>query len=70
MDKDKDKDKGNEAPIVYDQDDIAAMTPDEVINIMMLKPKIEGVGVVKRADGTIKYDDESTRGSYGEELLD
>lgn len=56
--------------ITYTKEEIEAMTPEQVNNIMMLNPKIEGVGVVKRADGTIKYDDESTRGNYGEDLLD
>jgi hypothetical protein len=32
----------------------------------MGKVKIEGKAVVRRADGTIKYDDESLKGTYGE----
>ena len=59
----------NEATITYSKDDLDAMPKEQVNNVMMLKPKIEGTGVVRRADGSIKYEDPSLAGTYGEENL-
>jgi len=53
----------------YSKEEFEALSPKAQNNIMMLKPKIKGLGVVRRADGTIKYDDESTKGQYGEDSL-
>ncbi len=53
----------------YTKEEFEALPPIEQNNIMMLKPKIKGKGVVRRADGSIKYDDESLKGTYGEETL-
>ncbi len=51
----------------YTKADLDAMPPEQANNLMMLAAKIEGKGVVKRADGTVKYDDPALAGSYGEE---
>jgi len=51
----------------YTREDLEAMTPEEVNNVLMKMCKIEGTGVVKRADGTIKYDNLEFKGTYGEE---
>ncbi len=53
----------------YTKEDLDAMPEEQRNNLMMLATKIEGVGVVKRADGSIKYDDPELEGSYGEEHL-
>lgn len=43
-----------------------AMAPAEQNNVLMKMVKIEGKGVVRRADGTIRYDDITLKGTYGE----
>ncbi|MHC4236844.1 MAG: hypothetical protein ACYSSM_01045 [Planctomycetota bacterium] len=50
----------------YTKEEFEALPPETQNNIMMLSPKIEGKAVVRRADGSIKYDDESLEGTYGE----
>jgi len=51
----------------YSKEEFEALTPEAQNNIMMLGPKIEGKGIVRRADGSIKYDDESLAGTFGEQ---
>ena len=53
--------------VTYTKEEFEALPPEAQNNIMMLGPKIRGRGVVRRADGTIKYDDESLAGSYDED---
>ncbi len=43
----------------YALEDLQKLTPAEVNNVLMQKPKIRGVAVVRRADGTPKYDNEA-----------
>lgn len=52
--------------VIYTKEQLDAMPPAAANNLMMLATKIEGKGVVKRADGSIKYDDESLKGTYAE----
>lgn len=53
----------------YTKDEFEALPPEEQHTILMMNPKIKGTGVVKRADGSIKYDDEALAGTYGEEHI-
>jgi len=42
-------------------------TPKGGVNIVLpIKAKIKGRGVVKRADGSVRYDDPALKGSYDE----
>ena len=42
------------------------MTPAQQNDTLIKMVKIEGKAVVRRADGSIKYDDISLKGTYGE----
>ena len=53
--------------VTYSKEEFEALTPEAQNNVMMLATKIEGKGIVRRADGSIKYDDESLAGTYGEQ---
>ena len=50
----------------YTKEELEAMPPEAAHNLMMLATKIEGTAVVRQADGSIKYDDESLKGTYEE----
>jgi hypothetical protein len=40
------------------------------VNIVLpINAKIEGTAVIKRADGSVKYEDDSLEGTYGEEHI-
>jgi len=47
------------AEITYSLDDLKKMTVAELNDVLMKKPKIRGTVVVRRADGTPKYDNEA-----------
>ncbi len=47
-------------------EELQKMTPAERNEVFLKMVKIEGTGVVKRADGTIKYDNVTLKGTYGE----
>lgn len=49
------------------KEELDAMPEEQRNNLMMIATKVKGVGVVKRADGTIRYDDPDLEGTYGEE---
>jgi hypothetical protein len=49
----------------YNIEDLKNMDPAEV-NVLLSKGKIEGKAVVKRADGSIKYDNPNAVGQYEE----
>ena len=55
--------------VTYTKEEFMAMSAKSRNNVIMQKPIIKGTGVVRRADGSIKYDDESKIGTYGEENL-
>ncbi len=55
--------------VTYTKEEFEAMSTKSRNNVLMGKVKIKGKGVVRRADGSIKYDDESKIGTYGEENL-
>ncbi len=50
----------------YTLEDLEKMPKADAELILAKAVKIEGTAVVKRADGTIKYDEPEMRGSYGE----
>ena len=43
-----------------------AMSPADRNNALLKAVKVEGFGVVRRADGSIKYDDVALKGTYKE----
>ncbi len=51
---------------IYTKEELQAMSPEAAHNLMMLATKIEGHAVVRRADGSIKYDDPAFAGTYHE----
>ncbi len=48
-------------------EELLKMTPEQQNEVFIKMTKIEGTGVVRRADGTIKYDNVKLKGTYGEE---
>ena len=56
--------------VTYTKEEFEAMSAKTRNNVLMKKPIIKGKGVVRRADGTIKYDDEKLKGTYDEHLLE
>ena len=59
----------SEQEMQYTKEELDAMSPEAANNLMMLASKIEGTGVVRQADGTIKYDSDAEPGTYGEENI-
>lgn len=59
----------NEETQTFTKEDLEAMTPEAANNLMMLATEIEGTGVVRKADGTIKYDSDARPGTYGEDNI-
>jgi len=55
--------------VIYTKEQFEALSPVEQHKIMLLKPKIRGRGVVRRADGSIKYDDVTLKGTYDEGVV-
>lgn len=53
--------------VTYTKEQFEALPQQQQNNILMGKVKIKGKAVVRRADGSIKYDDESLRGTYDEQ---
>lgn len=48
------------------EDQFKALTPAEQNNALMKAVKVEGTVIVRRADGSIKYDDVALKGTYKE----
>ena len=55
--------------ITLSQADLARMSPGDLNALLLRATKIEGTAVVRRADGSIKYDQPELAGSYGEQFL-
>lgn len=53
----------------YAPQELAAMSRDDLAQLFLRAVKIEATCVVRRADGSIKYDDPSLAGTYHEENL-
>ena len=62
--------ENKDGSVTYNQDDIKAMPPEQINEVFAGKVKIEGTGVVRGADGQIKYDADATPGEYGEDTND
>jgi uncharacterized protein YqhQ len=52
----------------FTSEELATMSEQQVNNVMMVATKVEGKGVVRRADGSIKYDNPERKGTYGEDI--
>ena len=51
---------------VYTLDDLKKMSQAEIAVVLSKATKISGTAVVKRADGSVKYDAPEKAGEYGE----
>ena len=49
--------------------DLDAMTPQELNTLLLKATKIHVTAVVRRRDGSIRYDDPTLAGTYGEASL-
>ncbi len=49
--------------------EVERMGPEAFQRLILAGGKVRAKGVVRRADGSIKYDDPSKAGQYGEEHL-
>ncbi len=56
----------SEKEVKITQQEFEAMDPAQQNNVLIAMTKIEGKAVVRREDGTIKYDDVTLKGTYGE----
>lgn len=48
---------------------LRALAPDAVHALLLRASKVTATAVVRRADGSIKYDDPALAGRYGEEHI-
>lgn len=56
----------NEKTKTFTKEQLDQMPPAEAINVFLKATKMEGMGVVRRADGTVKYDKPEREGKFGE----
>jgi len=56
----------SEKTTTYTKEQFEALSPAAQNNVLLKMVKIEGKAIVRRADGSIKYDDVSLEGTYGE----
>lgn len=61
--------QGKTVDVTLTKAELDAMSPEARNNMFLHAFKIKGTAVVKRADGSIKYDDPSRAGEYGESEL-
>lgn len=55
----------------YSREQLLAMTPEQVTELLDTPGvKFKGKGVVRRPDGSIRYDDDAVPGQYGESAED
>lgn len=50
--------------------EIDAMSDEQLTNLLLKASKVEATCVVRRADGSIKYDRPELAGTYGEEHIE
>ena len=55
--------------ITLSKDEIDEMDVEEFQNLLRIAVNMSGTAVVRRADGSIKYDNPELAGTYGEENL-
>lgn len=58
-----------EKKITLTREKIEAMPKEQLSALLMAAHKVEATAVVRRADGSIKYDRPELAGTYGEEHL-
>jgi hypothetical protein len=51
------------------KDQFDALTPAEQNDALLKAVKVEGKGIVRRADGSVKYDDVALKGTYDEGVM-
>lgn len=56
--------------ITLTKDQLDRMKPGELSNLLLKAHKVEATAVVRRADGSIKYDRPELAGTYGEKHLE
>lgn len=55
----------------YSREQLLAMTPEQVTELLDTPGvQLKGKGVVRRPDGSIRYDDDAVPGQYGESAED
>lgn len=55
----------------YSREQLLAMTPEQVTELLDTPGvQLKGKGVVRRPDGSIRYDDNAVPGQYGESAED
>ncbi len=55
----------------YSREQLLAMTPEQVVELLDTPGvQFKGKGVVRRPDGSIRYDDDAVPGQYGESAED
>lgn len=57
------------AKIHLTKDQLDRMSGDELTNLLLRAEKIEATAVVRRKDGSIRYDRPELSGQYGEHFL-
>lgn len=55
--------------ITLTKSDLDAMSAEDVNNLLLRAQRVEATCVVRRQDGSIKYDRPELAGTYGEEHL-
>jgi hypothetical protein len=55
--------------VTYTKEQFEALSPVEQQTILLKKITVKGKGVVRREDGSIKYDDVALKGTYDEGVM-
>ena len=61
--------KMTEKQITFTKAELDAMSDEQLTNLLLKVSKVTATAVVRRADGSIKYDRPELAGQYGEEHL-
>lgn len=55
--------------ITLNKQQLDRMSPDELCNLLLKAHEVKATAVVRRKDGSVKYDNPEFAGTYGEEFL-
>ena len=55
--------------ITLNKQQLDKMNPDELCDLLLKAHKVSATAVVRRADGSVKYDNPQLAGTYGEEFM-
>jgi len=58
-----------EKTITLTKEELDRMPEEELCSLLMKASRVQATAVVRRADGSIKYDNPELAGTYGEEHL-